>query len=123
VHVAADVEGRVQLQQVGLPHQHLVGGTAQAADLPLRQLLLRRLPAAAPCILEKEAADHVVHSSTAHLHPLMLLLLVLRVVVVPPPPLSLSLPRPAATLLAIELKTKKEAGNAYNLKDVFSNHP
>jgi hypothetical protein len=53
----------------------------------------------------------------------MLLLLVLRVVVVPPPPLSLSLPRPAATLLAIELKTKKEAGNAYNLKDVFSNHP
>uniref|UniRef100_A0A0A8YB81 TOPP4 n=1 Tax=Arundo donax TaxID=35708 RepID=A0A0A8YB81_ARUDO len=65
VHVTADVNGRVELQEVWLPHEHVLGRSAELPDLRLGKLhhnpllLLLLLPRTAPPRIHK-ATDHIV---------------------------------------------------------------
>jgi hypothetical protein len=61
VHVAADLDGRLQLQQYRLLHEHLAALDAQAANLGLRL----RTASATPKISDREQLAHTSGRSTA----------------------------------------------------------
>mmetsp|Transcript_9813 Transcript_9813/g.28087 ORF Transcript_9813/g.28087 Transcript_9813/m.28087 type:complete len:237 (+) Transcript_9813:892-1602(+) len=63
VDVPANLNGCLQLQQVGLAHEDLLGGDAQLPDLLLRELdLLARAPVADV----QQAVDNIVEKSLLH---------------------------------------------------------
>jgi hypothetical protein len=64
--ITGDLDGGIELQEVGLAHEDVLGGGAELPDLPLRELhLLRLLPLTRPPCL-KETPDHVVQGRAVH---------------------------------------------------------
>lgn len=61
--VPADFDGGLELEEVGLAEEDVLGGGAEAADLRVGELRGARRPAAARL---EEPADHVVERRGVH---------------------------------------------------------